>query len=313
MKNKIFQIGGLLISALAVWYAFRGIQWDTVGAQIHSINLAWYTLTLLLMILSIYVRAFRWQFIIKPIGKAKVYPLYKSVMIGYFGNNVLPLRLGELLRAYVASKATNIPVVKVLPTIVADRILDLLSFFIVFLVMSLGMTLPEWAGETKFWLIIMMLLLLIILYIYKRLSYRITLWLSDRQSRIFSIIKELHLSMASLFKMDDYWKIFLSSMLLWFIYGFHYYVGFQAFGFELGIGEAALVLAASTFAVSIPSAPGALGTYHSSLIAILTLLTIEKSTALAFAVMMHLSGFVPITILGAIYFWQSGVSIKDLK
>ena len=265
------------------------------------------------MILSIYVRAVRWQYIIKPLDKVPVYPLYKSVMIGYFGNNILPLRLGELLRAYVASRYIGISTVKILPTIVADRILDLFSFFIVFMIMSFGMELPEWAGQTRFWLFIVIILLIISLFIYKQISSRITDFLAEREGRIMSFFRDLHLSLSALFKMDDYFKIFVSSLILWLIYGLHYYVGFQAFGFNLSIGEAALVLAVSTFAVSIPSAPGALGTYHSGLIAILTFLTIEKSMALAFAVMMHLSGFIPITLLGALYFWKSGVSLKEVK
>ncbi|MCK5687430.1 flippase-like domain-containing protein [bacterium] len=313
MKKRLIHYAGFLISAFAVWYAFRDISWSTVKDQISHINILWYGLTMLLMILSIYVRAVRWQYIIKPLDKVPVYPLYKSVMIGYFGNNILPLRLGELLRAYVASRYIGISTVKILPTIVADRILDLFSFFIVFMIMSFGMELPEWAGQTWFLLFIVIILLIISLFIYKQISSRITDFLTKREGRIMSFFRDLHLSLSALFKMDDYFKIFVSSLILWLIYGLHYYVGFQAFGFNLSIGEAALVLAVSTFAVSIPSAPGALGTYHSGLIAILTFLTIEKSMALAFAVMMHLSGFIPITLLGALYFWKSGVSLKEVK
>jgi len=313
LNKKLVNYGGILISLAALFYAFSDIRWDTVREQILLINPWYYGLTMLLMILSIFVRAWRWQYIIKPLGATRVGPLYRAVMIGYFGNNVLPFRLGELLRAYAAAKYTGISTVKLLPTVVADRIMDLFSFFIVFVIMSAGMTLPDWAGKTKGTLFAVILLLILGLWVYRSQSVRITLWLSDRKGRLGRMLKELHLSLASLFKMDDYLKILSSSLLLWFIYGFHYFIGFKAFGLSLGVGEAALVLATSTFAVSIPSAPGALGTYHSGLVAILGFLAVEKSSALAFAVMMHLSGFIPITLIGAWYFWRSGVSIHDVK
>ncbi len=311
--RRILNYAGLAVSVIAVVYAFWGINWHTVSEQIRYIHLAWYSSTMVLMVLSIYVRALRWKYIIKPLGQTRVYPLYKSVMIGYFGNNVLPFRLGELLRAYVAARFTGIGTVKLVPTVVADRFLDLLAFFAVFLIMSFGAALPDWAGKTRYYLLIVILLLIILLVFYRRNSYRITLYLSEKTSPVSKMLKEFHLSLAALFKMDDYWKIISTSLFLWLIYGCHYFIGFQAFGFHLSVADAALVLAASTFAVSIPSAPGSLGTYHSGLIAILTFLSVDKSQALAFAVMMHLAGFIPITFLGTIYFFRSGISLREVK
>jgi uncharacterized membrane protein YbhN (UPF0104 family) len=74
------------------------------------------------------------------------------------------------------------------------------------------------------------------------------------------------------------------------------------------------VLISTSLAVAIPAAPGAVGTYHAAAVYVLTtLFFVSRTESQAFAVLLHAVGFVPLIIIGAIYFLRSSVNIKDIS
>ena len=109
--NKISQIFILfLISAVGIYFAFRGENFDILWDHLLVVKWHSFMLSVILLIISVVIRSKRWQYILKPVEHIPLHPLFASTMIGYFGNNVLPLRLGELLRTYVVGeKYSNKP------------------------------------------------------------------------------------------------------------------------------------------------------------------------------------------------------------
>ena len=91
---------GLLISGLCIYWSFRNFDSDIFINQIKSINIYLFVFAALLLILTVFIRSFRWLlfFNSEESKKLKLFDLFKNQMIGYFGNNIFPLRLGDLLR-----------------------------------------------------------------------------------------------------------------------------------------------------------------------------------------------------------------------
>ena len=126
---------GLLISMAGIYWAFHDFGFDEFLETIKSVKYEYVLLACVLIISSVWLRAIRWKYLFKPEDGVETYSLFKYELIGYFGNNVLPLRLGELLRAYILGKRYSLSKSYVFGTIVLERILDTLTLMILSIIL----------------------------------------------------------------------------------------------------------------------------------------------------------------------------------
>jgi len=104
MRRKIKSAIGISISLLLIWLIFKGTNWSEFLKAIQNINYFIIIAAMAIMVFSVWIRAIRWRILISKVGNVSTKDLYKVTMVGYMGNNILPLKMGELLRAYAISK-----------------------------------------------------------------------------------------------------------------------------------------------------------------------------------------------------------------
>lgn len=129
MKWKLWL--GIGISVLFLFLAFRKVNLHELKKALESANYIYLIPAILLTILSLWIRAFRWQYILQPVREIRVSSLFSATMIGFMANNLLPVRLGEFVRAYTIGEKERISKSSSLATIVVERIFDgitILSF-----------------------------------------------------------------------------------------------------------------------------------------------------------------------------------------
>ncbi|MDD3807055.1 MAG: lysylphosphatidylglycerol synthase transmembrane domain-containing protein [Candidatus Marinimicrobia bacterium] len=309
-KKRIIQfLVGILISGIALYYTLKGLNWKTVREGFSTISLPWYFVATGVIILTLWVRAYRWTFFLKNHGRLSIYTLHKGVAIGYFGNNVFPFRLGELLRAYATSRLTGLSVPHLFSTILLERVVDVFSFFFFLLAISLITPLPEWAGNSRFFLALILVLILLTFIFYHKYRQRITDYMNSKTSRFWIIVGQLHEGLCVIFDMKYRFYVFFLSLVLWTLYGSIFWFGFKMFDMDLGLLPAAILLATTSFAISVPSIPGYVGTYHIAVVQTLMLYKIDKSFAFTYAVVVHLVGFIALTLLGLIFYLQMHLSV----
>ncbi len=315
MKKRpwLFQIASAAISLAALVYAFWGIEWHLFLQNLRMLRPAWYALALGLIIFSIFIRAWRWKYLLQPTGDYKIRPLFASTMIGSFGNNVLPFRLGEILRAYSGAKLTGVRGSTLLSTIILERVIETVSFFLTLLIVSYLIILPEALQETRFILFLALSALVIAFIILYFLNGFLNRWLGGMENRLARILLSFLNGLHTLFELKRFDIVTLISFLLWGIYALHYYAGLQSMNISVGVTGAFIVMMMSTFSVSIPSAPGFVGTYHLALVLALQWLGVEKSEALPFAVMIHLAGFISLSLWGFYYYIQTEIDWKNAR
>ena len=95
---------GVIISMAGIYWAFKDFQFLDFKESIHQVDLLYLVLATLFLWGSVWLRGLRWKWLFKENDSPKISSLYRAELIGFFGNNVLPLRLGELLRSYIISK-----------------------------------------------------------------------------------------------------------------------------------------------------------------------------------------------------------------
>ena len=94
-------IAGIVISIGGIYWAFRDFQFSDFKASIQEVKIIYLVGATFLLWGSVWLRALRWRWLFKKENSPSTPSLYRAELIGYFGNNVLPLRLGELLRSYI--------------------------------------------------------------------------------------------------------------------------------------------------------------------------------------------------------------------
>ena len=122
-KRWLFWVG-LLISVVFLYLAFRKIDFRDLWSTLVSVQYWWLIPGLGIYFVGVLVRTWRWQFLLAPLKKVSIKTLFPIINIGYMGNNVFPLRMGEVLRAVVLKRRESVSISGSLATIVVERIFD---------------------------------------------------------------------------------------------------------------------------------------------------------------------------------------------
>ena len=137
MKNKLINsikiIIALIISVACLSYALKNFNYILFVNSLKNANYSYLVVSVLFLIFIIFLRSIRWRFLF--IKEINVNELYKSQLIGYMGNNILPLRLGELLKAYYLEKKNKISKYEVIGTVILERVLDLIGLVLLFFIL----------------------------------------------------------------------------------------------------------------------------------------------------------------------------------
>lgn len=113
------------------------VDWPTVGRLLLHLKWLPFTGALGFLILSLVVRAWRWQLIARPLDRVPLDRMFHLTNLGYMANNLLPMRLGEVLRAGALGLRSQVPVAGALATIVLERMMDMIGALSVLVLMVL--------------------------------------------------------------------------------------------------------------------------------------------------------------------------------
>jgi uncharacterized membrane protein YbhN (UPF0104 family) len=129
-KKKILFIAGILVSIICSWLFVRKIEWSSLGVAFSEAKYIYILPTIVLMFVSHYIRAIRWEVLISPIKKVSILNLFSASMIGFMTNSVLPARLGEVIRPVMIARKEKIKISVSIATVVMERIFDILGIIV---------------------------------------------------------------------------------------------------------------------------------------------------------------------------------------
>jgi len=321
VNRSIKFILGVLISIIGLYYAFRQINFWELWVSLKNVNFVLITIAIVILLLSNVIRAWRWQILVKPINDVSFEPAFSSIMIGYFGNSVLPFRMGEFLRAYVVADKTSLTASTAFGTIVIERILDFIGLSAVILLIMTVYPLKTIGGSIIFGVIVLSLTAFIFIYLFG--GFKSTLLVKIEKSSLlqFGLLRKILLFIKNILDgattiraTNKLGIILLYTLIIWIMYYCSTYLATIATGIELEWFGFGVLLISTTLAISIPAAPGYVGTYHAAAVYILTnLFNVGRLDAQAAAIILHAVGTIPIVIIGAGYFLNSSVNFKNIN
>lgn len=313
---------GLVISAIFLVLAFRKINYQALWGILIETRLWWLLPGLAIYFGSMLIRTWRWQYLLNPIKKVSAKVLFPIIFIGYMGNNVFPLRMGEILRTVVLKRREDVAISASLATIVIERIFDAVVI-VGFVLLNLGQlsALPGTEsllnlGSLATWAALVFalgLIVFILVAIFPESTMRILHKLFSKllpkswQQAVISITDRFLEGLMSLRSPKDALMILITSIMVWILETGLYWSVNQAFGLELNLGQLMLLNGAVNMVLLIPAAPGGLGTFDAAGRAVLQAFGISAEPALGYTLVLRIALWVPVTLVGAAYFLREGL------
>lgn len=323
MKRYTYLLIGFAISALFIYFmVLPGLHFGDALETLRTANYWWIVPGVLVYFVGLWARAWRWHYTLrhlKPIPTARLYPL---ICIGYFGNNVYPLRAGEFIRSYVLKRKEDIPFTSSLTTVIIERAFDgLVMLLFVFLALPFA-PLPE-----QFYNLVVLLTVLFLLatalFIWMAMQpTRIEIvytWVADRflPGRVRLTTDNLYTrfmeGLGSLRSGRDVLMIFGTSIVIWLMETVKYWFVMHAFPFQVGFLVLMLMNGIVNIATTLPAAPGHVGTFDGPGIEVLSTFGVDRNLAFGYTVILHIALWVPVTIVGAYYFWREQLTWTDFS
>lgn len=301
--KKILKIAiPLGLGGFLVWYSFTIVSPGELLEYFKEANYSWVFLGLFFGMLSHLSRAYRWKYLLEPMGyKPDFINSVMAVLVAYLMNIFIP-RGGEVTRAAVMTNYEKIPFEKGFGTIVAERIADLVMMFIVILITLFFQfdfiynLLLENFNPLK--VVIAIIGIIIGVYLFRRYLKNAT---SGLGFKIKNFLLSLSEGVTSIFKMKNKWPFILHTIFIWIMYVVMFWATVPAIdGLTVPFGGVLVGFLAGGFAITATN--GGLGAYPAAVGGALTLFGIASKTAIAFGSVMWAAQTVMIIIFGGLAF-----------
>ncbi len=317
-KLKVFL--GVAISALFIYILMRNIDYAEIRAALRGINYYVILPAVILQLASYWVRSARWRYILSGIKEIKTKDLLPIISISYMANNLLPLRMGEIVRAYMVGKKSNISSAAAFSTIILERIYDGITLLLFLGITALVFPFPDWVkqiGILTSLLFFGALIFLIGLVSFKQKS----LLFLNRCLKVFpkgiaQKVKDISDKFIEGFEVVRNKKVLIPigiySIIIWTMEASLFYAIAQAFEFHSAIYLSFFVLVIVNLGIMVPSSPGYIGTFEFFVTRSLNVFGIAKEIALGYALILRVFQYIPITIVGMIFMLIEGLTFSKI-
>jgi uncharacterized protein (TIRG00374 family) len=324
MKKHSMLIG-LLISAFFLALAFRRVDLHELGEHLRRANY-WYLIPAsVLTLVALWVRALRWGLLLYPLKRIGAGALFSATAIGFMCNNVLPMRLGELVRAYVIGRSSSVSPSGAFATIVVERLFDLftmIAFFGVILIFApiyhrpfkMGVLFALAAG-------LLALVVLIVFHVrpapFERLAGK--LLPGAIRDRVLGFLRSFGAGLEIFRDVRRLIGVGVLTLLMWLLIAAVIQICFASARLEdagraLPASASLVVLVVIAIGVMVPSGPGFVGTLQAA--AVLGLLLVgytDKDGALSFSILYHATQWFPVTLVGLIFLVRENLSLAQVR
>jgi uncharacterized protein (TIRG00374 family) len=304
-RNRVLiALGGIAISAVFLWLAIRDADAAEVKAALEDARIELVLLAVVIFGIGYFFQALRWQKIANT-ARPGIRTFYAMVLGGLAANNVLPVRIGELLRAGWLSREAPMPGGRALGTVALDRVCDVVTLALFLVIGIQAVPTPDWLKRIVIGALLVIVALAIVL-VFARWYTRTRERGRHDRGRLRRIVRDT-IEMLGEPVGRRRAAVWLGlSLVTWTLGTVAVVIIGRSVGIDLAPLDAVFVASALALGVAIPSSPGYVGTYQWLGVASLGLLDVPVNEALAFAILMQASWYVPSTLAGgAVIGWRA--------
>ena len=313
---------GLVVSLAAFYFVASEIDFDRLGEAIQQAQWIYIVPCVALLVAGLVTRGLRWRLLLNntlPFKRA-----FHIMNVAYLVNGVLPLRIGEVARMFLATRADPpVPIFQTASTIIIERLLDLLAVVMLLaLALTVGPLPVELQGVGLFMGIVSLSGFLGAVFLSRRrtLSHSILGFFTERIAflRRFTLVEWLDQFLDGLEPLAKGRTLILALFWTAASWGFSVVAGYvlmYTFYDEASWAVTCLYIAAAAFAIAVPATVASLGVYEGAIVLALEALNYgdPHTVAVAFAVTVHFVNVAVHSITGVIGFISEGITLEQLS
>ncbi|KAA3643124.1 MAG: UPF0104 family protein [Chloroflexi bacterium] len=310
-------VPGILISIIAIGALLYFADLEKVIEAVRNVDYRLIIVAGILFIVTVAARAVAWRTILQE--QVSYSRIFWTLNEGYLLNNILPFRLGELGRAFLLSRTSDLRFWQVLSSIVVERVFDVAMMATLLLT-----TLPFVIGADWAWnAAVVAAALVVVGFVTLYLAARYPQTVLSIFDRVLGGVERLHSfgrpkaeafleGLGALTDLRRFLKVLFWMALMWFINVTWYFVLLRAFLPDSIFLWAAFLVGVSALGVAVPSSPAYVGVLEAAIVGALALFGVDGSVAFAYAVVAHTIYFVITVSLGTFALVRDGASLGQL-
>ncbi|MBZ5535989.1 MAG: flippase-like domain-containing protein [Acidobacteriia bacterium] len=320
VRRWIQPTAGYAIALACLVWVFHDIRVEGLFQNIKTIRWGFVALAILLDVLNYVAQGWRWTLLLVPVGRPSVLRSTQAIYVGLFTNEVLPMRFGELVRAYLVSRWIRVPLTAVVPSMMVERWLDG-----VWMALAIGLTailipLPRNLLEAGDALGVIVLIATVLFVLIVLRSQRADLKPRDEKSegpglwrRAGSVVTGLARGLKAIGLSRPFYLAAMVSLFMLGIQAMSFWLVMWAYGLPLSLWVGAAVFLIVHLGTALPNAPANVGTYQFFTVVGLTLFGVDKTLATGFSVVVFVLLTFPLWILGFVALSQSGTTLLAIR
>jgi hypothetical protein len=307
-SRLVFNVVTVLITLLFSYLALSGINLGLAWRALRSCDFWWLGAALIALGAGVQARAIRWRSLFARGRRPGVGVVANATMVGYLYNNVMPARAGEAARVLVLTQRSSTPPVEIVGTVMLERLYDVVAILVVFFAAEPWLPHVSWFGAAAVAALVLAALIIAaatLLAVYGDRPLRLLLRPLGRLSlfsgeRLERTVAELTHGLSGLRHLGLALEAFAWTIAAWLLTALCAYLVTLAFHMHLAFSCGVLVAVAVGLGMIIPSAPAAVGVFETAALIALVAYGVPHSTALSYAVVLHVVNFVPYLVVGAL-------------
>jgi glycosyltransferase 2 family protein len=318
----------LTIGLLA--YFLRGVPLGEVWKQTRHADVPLLVAGLFITMMTYALRAFRWQYLLAPIGPTRFRVAFETTVIGFAASFLLPARAGEVLRPYLLAKREGLPPTACFATIILERLLDLVTVLLLFGAFVMLVDPASLSGDPALYARVKAgglaaagasIAGLVVFFFLSGHPERLGVWAlriervlpAKLAKTVAGLVESFAQGLAIMRRPRHLAGSLALSFPLWMSIALGIWATSHAFHMTFSYLGSFLVMTVLVVGVAVPT-PGQVGGFHTAYrIAVTTFFGVNNVTAVGAALVLHAISFVPVTLLGLVFMAREGLSLGRMR
>ena len=329
MRPRVRTTVVLLLTIGLLAFFFRGVNLAEVWERTREADGRLLVAGIFVTLMTYGLRAFRWQYLLAPIGPTRFRVAFETTVIGFAASFLLPARAGEVLRPYLLARRERLPPTAAFATIIVERLLDLVTVLLLFGVFVLSVAPGSLSGDPAVYARVeaggllaagASMAALAVFFVLAGHPEKLGVWalriervLPGRLARVVAgLVESFAEGLAIMRRPAQLLGALALSVPLWLSIALGIWVTSRAFHMTFGYMGSFLVMTLLVVGVAVPT-PGQVGGFHAAYkIAVMTFFGVPETTAVGAAIVLHAISFVPVTVLGLVFMAREGLTFGGM-
>ncbi len=302
---------GYGVSLIALIWVLHDVDFARMWSDFQSLDWAWVGIAVGADILTYVIGGWRWRLLLAPVAKLPVWRAIQAIYVGLFSNEVLPLRPGEVIRSYLLARWSEIPFSVSISSAIIERIIDGIWLMTLFFITASFIALPGVMLDVAKAISVVILIAAVSLGVvmFRKHHAHAVVPRTRWGATMRVLIDDLH----HIGNSKTFYASAAVSILYLLIQVVPVYGLMEAFGLDLGIWPALVVLMLIRVGTAVPQAPGNVGTVQAVIVLGLALFGVDKTTATGYAFMTWGVITFPLLVAGFIALALTGLKLEELS